>query len=130
MRAKVLVLFCTGTLFLFLFCLLLSEQIQRRFAFRDSGRYNLADVFGKAKRKVTKPLRSPVALLYYLLPITKILKSYSHDKLAKDALVGITMATLMIPQVGHESATRCQCTTVRHEARVRKSSVTYVCSTV
>lgn len=52
------------------------------------------------KKKVAKKFSSPLALLNFVLPITKQLNNYTSDKMTRDLVVGCTMATLMIPQVG------------------------------
>lgn len=79
-------------------------QIRRRFGFQERRGSNLAEVLGKTRRSVVKRVRSPKALLNFLLPITKVFNTYSMEKLMKDVVVGMTMATLMIPQVSYHDA--------------------------
>ncbi|CAN0347728.1 unnamed protein product, partial [Ectocarpus sp. 12 AP-2014] len=47
---------------------------------------------------MAKRLGSPLAVLNFLLPITKQLNNYTSEKMTRDVVVGCTMATLMIPQ--------------------------------
>lgn len=78
-------------------------QIQRRFGFQERRGSNLSDVLGKIRGSVVKRVRSPKALMNFVLPITKVFNTYSTEKLMKDVVVGMTMATLMIPQVSYHN---------------------------
>eukprot|EP00752_Nemacystus_decipiens_P016306 g14582.t1 len=74
------------------------DEIRHRFNFRPSRGPSPGEVVDKVKRKVARKFRSPLALLNFVLPITKQLNTYTSEKLARDLVVGTTMATLMIPQ--------------------------------
>lgn len=74
-------------------------QIRKRFTFQPSQGLSPTEFAHKLKRKMAKRVKSPTALLNFLLPITKQLNTYTSEKLARDLIVGTTMATLMIPQV-------------------------------
>lgn len=60
----------------------------------------------KVKRKVARKFSSPLALLNFVLPITKQLNTYTSEKMTRDLVVGTTMATLMIPQVGRSCVSK------------------------
>ncbi|CAN0382255.1 unnamed protein product, partial [Ectocarpus sp. 12 AP-2014] len=72
--------------------------IRHRFQFRPSQTPSPSEYVAKMKRKMAKRLGSPLAVLNFLLPITKQLNNYTSEKMTRDVVVGCTMATLMIPQ--------------------------------
>lgn len=79
--------------------LLTYGQIRRRFTFHPERGWSMNNFAEDVMRKVGRKFRSPMAVLNFVLPISKTLQSYTKDKATRDLVVGITMATLMIPQV-------------------------------
>lgn len=95
----------------------LCPQIRRRFSFRPLKGFNLAGFGEQVKSGVASRVGNPWALLYFLLPISRQLRTYDSGKLARDLTVGATMATMMIPQVRRVERgfawfrmVRCYCT--------------------
>lgn len=59
----------------------------------------MASLATHMKHSVGQYISSPQALLFYLLPISRDLRSYNYEKFVRDFITGMTMGTLMIPQV-------------------------------